>query len=377
MGYYGFVDKKELNDLFIRFVQSNFATPRYDKIAEFANALSDYVRTYIEEEAFARQILPPRAITLAETLLTGFGGTRYVLRTIDRYRVNALVVDDQGNPTAEFYQGEDYRIVFNFYETPEYTVDTRKARIAFPIDFHALLEEKIAFEMARMEDRQLMRLVFTALGYDLNTGELSPNYGTKNILDLRGYYGTSVSKGITPEMITLAKQRFESYVANRNETNPANFQWRPRTHKLYPTVILMNTYDAEDFTEWSQSDIGSILRSEFFEAYNRPTIKQLRRVVTLNTTLVPRGRMYLFTDPQYLGHFFILEEAKTLVDLNVYNHYFRIKGEAYWGMNIGNVEAILEVVFTPRGSRAPASLPPLTLPEETVKAVATTTASGE
>jgi hypothetical protein len=93
--------------------------------------------------------------------------------------------------------------------------------------------------------------------------------------------------------------------------------------KLSVGCVLMNTVDWDDWMVQPAVDIGSPLASEMtYAGYKYDTILKRRLVVTNKCDLVLPGKIYAFTEPAYLGNFFILNDTK-----------FWIKKEAdiiYW-----------------------------------------------
>jgi hypothetical protein len=112
--------------------------------------------------------------------------------------------------------------------------------------------------------------------------------------------------------------------------------------QLVVGCILMNSVDYDDWMIQPATSVGSPLASEITSGgYKYPTILNRKLVVTNKHDLLPPGKMYAFTEPSYLGNFFILNDVK-----------FWIKKEAdlimwktweYIAEGFGNIKSIARI----------------------------------
>ena len=83
------------------------------------------------------------------------------------------------------------------------------------------------------------------------------------------------------------------------------------TDKLTVGVCLMNTVDWDDWLIQPATEVGSPLASEItVDGYKYSTIMKRKLVVTNKTDLVLPGEIWAYTEPAYLGNFFILNDVK-------------------------------------------------------------------
>ena len=114
--------------------------------------------------------------------------------------------------------------------------------------------------------------------------------------------------------------------------------------KLSVGVMLMNIADYDDWLTQAATDVGSPLASELTVAgYKYESIMKRKLVVTNKSDLVPAGTIWFYTEPAYLGNFFILNDTK-----------FWIKKEAdmivwktweYIAEGFGNIRSIAKLVL--------------------------------
>jgi hypothetical protein len=107
-------------------------------------------------------------------------------------------------------------------------------------------------------------------------------------------------------------------------------------------TVLMNTVDLDDYMIQPATEIGSPAASEItVNGYKYPVILNRKLVVTNKHDIVLPGEIWAFTDPAYLGNFFILNDVK-----------FWIKKEAdlviwktweYIAEGFGNIKSIAKI----------------------------------
>ena len=81
--------------------------------------------------------------------------------------------------------------------------------------------------------------------------------------------------------------------------------------RLSVGTILMNNVDYDDWLVQDATEIGSPLASEItVSGYKYDTILKRKLVVTNKSDIVAPGEIWAFTEPAYLGNFFILNDTK-------------------------------------------------------------------
>lgn len=353
------IDRAQLNATFLE-VLNDPTRSIQEKEAGLSKVASGIVRTFVEQEGFYGKIIPPTPVTREQCIPTGIEGNLFILRPIDKHKVYAVQTSRTGRPTGRYVRGTDYKIYLQYRQSEQIEKNTKELQDTYTYDIQDLFESRIGLSMQRLQDILGMQLVWEGLGYNTKTGALKTT-GSKQILDLRGYWGGSgKSKGIAPEMFTLVYQHFgkkatDLAVASQdiNVINDGtNFVYTD--NPLIPVTLLMNEFDFADLGEMPSSEIGGLLRAEFFDAYNKPTIKGLQIVRTIHGDIIPRGKMYVFTLPQFIGHNFELDPIQVVTRVDAYDFTLKMKGTHYAGQGVGNIYSFWEVLFTPRGEPNPA-----------------------
>ena len=105
---------------------------------------------------------------------------------------------------------------------------------------------------------------------------------------------------------------------------------------------LMNTVDYDDYMIQPATEIGSPLASEItVDGYKYESILKRRLVVTNKHDLLLPGEVWAFTEPAYLGNFFILNDVKFWIkkeaDLVVWKTW------EYIAQGFGNIKSIAKI----------------------------------
>lgn len=351
-----YIDKSQMNMAFLE-VLNDPTMSDSEKSAGLSKVASGIIRTFVEQEGFSGKIVPPQPLTREQCIPTGIEGDLYVLRPIDDHKVYSVQTSRMGKPTGRYVRGKDYKINVAYRTSEEISKNTRELQDTYTYDIQDLFESRIGLSMQKLQDSIWMQLVWEGLGYNTKTGALKSgaNSGSKQIYDLRSYWGTDgTSKGLTSEMFVLAIQKFASKSnvtgAASNDIAVINSNFVPNPEKpLIPITVLMNEFDFADLGEMPASEIGDLVKAEFFQAYNLPHIKGVQIVRTIHMDIIPRGHLYFFTSPEFIGHNFEIDPIQVVTKVDSYNFEMKMKGTHFAGQGIGNIYSFWEVLFTPRG----------------------------
>lgn len=348
------IEKNAVNAKFLEILNDGGLTD-LEKSAQFTKVGSGLLKLFVEQEGFTGRIIPPEQITREQCIPTGIEGSFYIRRPIDNGdRVNAVDVARTGYPTGRYISGTDYPIFLTYKESDVFQKSTREIQDSYTIDIQDIYENRIGLGLQKRTDKNFMAQVYSGLGYNTATGALKAG-GSKQIVDFRPYHGASTaSLGVVSEMIVRMKQYFSARAtaaqkaATSISLTNANFEPDP-LKPLIASTVLMNIYDFEDFSEMPATDMGSILRAEYFQGYKMNTFKNLNIVTTIHSDLVPRGTMLFFALPEFIGHNFEVDPIQVKTKVDSFNHTLMVKGEAFNGIGLGNFYGIWQMLFTPRG----------------------------
>lgn len=290
------LDAQTFNNLFIERLDT------VDGLQKTAAAGAAFVRAKIREIGFARRILPPESVTRADTTRSTEHDT--LIKIVDiEHESKAKAVNFAGEADERFIDGKRYAIPFFKIESEKF-VKNEAELLAYDYPITKVIEENSVKDIQRVEDEKFIENAEAAIAI---TGKRIVS--TATAVDRKEL--TSLFKMIDVDQLIVG-------------------------------TILMNTVDYDDWMIQPATEIGSPLASEItVNGYKYPTILKRKLVVTNKHDIVLPGEVWAFTDPAYLGNFFILNDVK-----------FWIKKEAdlviwktweYIAEGFGNIKSIAKI----------------------------------
>lgn len=294
----GLPDVTAFNNTFVERLE----TPEGER--KTASAALAYVRARLREIAFCRRILPPENVTRADCQRSTRHDTLVKIVDIEP-ESKAMAVNFRGAATDKYVNGRRYGIPFFKIESELFSKSEAEL-LAYDYPVTKVIEENSIKDIQYVEDGKFIEYCDSAINV---TGKLINS--TDTAVSRRNL--TSLFKMIDGDERSVG-------------------------------IVLMNTVDWDDWFVQPATEIGSPLASEItYAGYKYETILKRKLVVTNKTALVPPGTIYAFTEPAYLGNFFILGDTK-----------FFIKKEAdtiFWktwehvGMGIGNIRSVAKLTL--------------------------------
>lgn len=290
------LDATTFNNLFIERLDTT------EGLQKTASAGAAFVRSKIREIGFARRILPPENVTRADCTRSTSHDT--LIKIVDiEHDSKAMAVNFASEADERYLQGKRYAIPFFKVESEKF-VKSEGELLAYDYPITKVIEENSVKDIQRVEDEKFIEYAEAAISV---TGKRLASTGTS---------------ATRREMTSLFKM--------------ISFD------KLTVGCVLMTTIDLDDYMIQPATEIGSPAASEItVNGYKYPTIMNKRLVVTNKHDVVLPGEIWAFTDPAYLGNFFILNDVK-----------FWIKKEAdlviwktweYIAEGFGNIKSIAKI----------------------------------
>ena len=258
-------DAVTFNNLFVERLDTT------EGIQKTAAAGASFVRAKIREVGFARKILPPESVTRADTQRSTDHDTLVKIVDIE-HDSKAMAVNFAGEATERYVQGKRYAMGFFKVESEKF-VKSEAELLAYDYPVTKVIEDNSVKDIQRIEDEKFIEFAESA--------------------------------------VTITGKRLVSTAtaADRRELNSL-FKMID-FNELVVGTVLMNTVDFDDYMIQPATEIGSPLASEItVGGYKYPTIMKRKLVVTNKHDIVLPGEIWAFTDPQYLGNFYILNDVK-------------------------------------------------------------------
>lgn len=293
---YDGLDAQTFNNLFIERLDTT------EGLQKTAAAGAAFVRSKIREIGFSRRILPPESVTRADLQRATDHDTLVKIVDIE-HDSKAQPVNFSSTADERYIQGKRYALPFFKIESEKF-VKTEGELMAYDYPVTKVIEENSVKDIQRIEDEKFVEYAEAAVSI---TGK---------------------------RLLSTATQ------VDRKEINSLfkmiDFD------ELSVGTCLMNTVDWDDWLIQPATEIGSPLASEItVDGYKYQDIMKRKLVVTNKHDIVQPGEVWAFTEPAYLGNFFILNDVK-----------FWIKKEAdmvmwksweYIAEGFGNIRSIAKI----------------------------------
>lgn len=285
---------------------------------KFASAEgSKMLKRRIYEEGFLRRVLPEETVT--DDDLTPQLSHEYpcILKEMEGLSKGAKSVPFGDAPEIETYRGDKYLCVFNSITTPDYTKDLNELR-TYQGDLRQLVTNNSLIHMQTEEDAQFIATVNTIVGG--TAGAASAVTGAVQHFDI----ASGISRTSFPDICKIM---------------PA--------FNLNTGCVLMNKATAMEFTKWTRDQIGGDLAEKIFQkgvAAIDGTIMGVKTIVTMKRALVPDGTIFIFAEPNYLGHFMSLQAPTMTVKKE--RDFISFGSRETVSLTLANVSAMARVNFT-------------------------------
>lgn len=292
------IDAATFNNLFVTRLDSP------DGIEKAAQAGGAFVRERLREVAFSRAIVPPEYVTKADCQRSVNHDTLVKIVDIEP-QSTAFAVNFRSKGNDQYIEGLRYEIPFFKIESQKFSKSEGEL-LAFDYPVTKVIEDNSVKDIQTIEDTQFINSV------------------TANI--------TATGKNVTA-----------AGPINRTSLTAAFKQID--NDQLSVGTVLMNKSDWDDWMTLPATDVGSPLASEVtVNGYKYNTILGHKLLVTIKSQIVPVGTVYIFTDPKYLGNFFILNDTKFYIEKRA--DLITWQTWEYIGIGIGNRRAMASLTLT-------------------------------
>lgn len=290
------LDSTTFNNLFIEKLDTT------DGLQKTAAAGAAFVRSKIREVGFARRILPPESVTRADVTRSTEHDT--LIKIVDiEHESKAMAVNFASTANERWIAGKRYALPFFKVESEKF-VKSEGELLAYDYPITKVIEENSVKDIQRVEDEKFIEYAESAIA---NTGKKIVSAATA--VDRKEL--TSLFKMIDYDELSVG-------------------------------TLLMNTVDYDDWMIQPSTDVGSPLASEVtVDGYKYQHILSRKLVVTNKHNILHPGHIWAFTEPAYLGNFFILNDVKFWIkkeaDLVVWKTW------EYIAEGFGNIRSIAKI----------------------------------
>lgn len=302
--------KSQLNQKFVQMLDD----PEMAKEAEQKGA--EFLKLQIYEDSFMEKILPAQPISPSQAdRTTDAPNYQYVIDK-EFTDVGAVEVGLRGLADYDYVEEDRYAVNFWKIESDEYEKTEGEIRgMRQPIQ--NLIRHHIAYHIRKQMDKSFIGAVNAAISQ--NTAE--------QVVETDEPY-------LTPEHV----------VDLRNILEGQNAQGR----YLQASTLLMTVPQYNKISQWIQQNTsnganagpgmaGGITQEFWRDGYEYDTLFGMRVIKTYKSDLIDNDEVYVFTDPQFLGHHLTFNDDR----FSIIKHHDRIKWKGWrtFGFAIGNAKA--------------------------------------
>lgn len=298
------VSSQQINELFNAKIETKEGQM---KVAQYAG---NYIRDKLREVSFARKILPPENVTRQDCQVSVNHDTLVKIISVEP-QSRAMAITFRGQPTARFIRGPRAECAF-FTISSEMFQKTEQELLAYDIPITKILEENSVKDIQEIEDREFLLHVESAV----QALQVEANGGTATAL-----HYTTVNAG---SVVEFSIRKGE--LARTAGTDDATVRPLQRNdivslfkmldgNRLRAQRLLMTEVDWDDILGWTVEDNGDKIQSEtVVDGYKYNTLLGKPYIRTIKTDILRPGNVFVFTSPEFLGKFFILNNTKFYID---------------------------------------------------------------
>jgi hypothetical protein len=262
---------------------------------EAVDAVNDFTRTKMREDGFFRRIMPP--VPISNDQLDRQVGTDKPVKVVDKEPGSpaAISIPFATLPQNVYIRGNRYLVHLDRIVTPRFTKDVDELR-TWVMDIRQVLSDNAIKDMLAEEDSKFMTAVHAAIGVDPSAVD-----GQKSSTSLLNQFGSSggvLSRDHLWEAMKLMP----------------SFPSRLETH-----TILTNSATIKDINKLDRTEMGGDLAEDIMKnGWSEQSFLGVRWIVTIKDDLVAEDRIYMFSDPKFIGKHYQLEDTTMYIRREAY-----------------------------------------------------------
>lgn len=294
-----------------------------EEMTKLAAAGEDYIRTHIRESGFMRKIIPSKPISNEELDRVVEHDRPVRFEELETNHKGAVSLPFNVTSDTEFFYGPKGQIDFHTIRTPVFTKNVNELR-TYRHDIRKVVTEHALNDIETREDTAFIDLCNSIVrGYDEAGKSGSKQHfkagtGADRSPELAG--------GMSKEVYVEIKKKLESFRLNNG-------------------VFLMNTKTAKEFEKYDSLALGDDLTGKMFKeglkGMGDAVVGGVPHVYTIKDELVADNVIYCFTEPNYLGRFYTLQDVRLFVKRE--DDQLKMYASEVVGAGILNVAGVVKI----------------------------------
>tara|TARA_B100000214_G_scaffold373963_2_gene355489 strand:- start:629 stop:1672 length:1044 start_codon:yes stop_codon:yes gene_type:complete len=329
------ISAQYINQSFIRKLEDG-------RVKEAQDEGSRFIRSKLRQESFAREILEPVEIGADE--IDRDEHTDQPKKIIEKEPDSvATFVTFKGSGQRTFFRGPRYSVSFGKIETEHFT-KSKFELLTYQNDIRKILTDNSVKDMADVEDKKFIETVAASMNQVGGTTILGAGAAGGEVRDggeafLANQLGANKTQFATQNVA-------RANILDVNDTKPLSKElitqlFQSMTMSRMPIgKLLMSKSTFMEVLKFDNSDVGNDIVSAHYRdgIAGEEKLFGVPVITTIKNDIIADNEIYLFAPENYLGNFFLLQDATLF-----------IKQEAdmieFWsysapGIGIGNANGI-------------------------------------
>ena len=297
------IDATVLNQLFSGQLET---AEGKSKIAELGGV---YIRDRLREAAFSRQVLPPEVVSRQDCQRSVNHDTLTKIIDIEP-QSRAMAITFRGQPTARFIRAARAEIPFYTISSEKFE-KTEQELLAYEMPITKVIEDNSVKDIQEIEDRNFLihiEAAVQAIQLEANTSATAlnaTNVQAGSVVEAAVRKGELARNAATDDATVRPLQRPD--VVNLCKLLDGN---RLRSERL-----LMTEVEFDDILQWTVEDLGDRVESETaVDGWKYTNLLGKGFIRTIKTDILRPGNVYVFTSPEFMGKFYVLNQLKFYID---------------------------------------------------------------
>ena len=262
---------------------------------EAVDAVNDFTRTKMREDGFFRRIMPP--VPIINDQLDRQVSTDKPVKVVDKEPGSpaAISIPFATLPQNVYIRGNRYLVHMDRIVTPRFTKDVDELR-TWVMDIRQVLSDNAIKDMLTEEDSKFMAAVHAAIG-DWSVNPVTNSVSSTSLVTQWG-----AASGVSRSNLWDAFKVMPG-LPSRLETH----------------TVLVNSALIKDIAKLSRDNMGGDLSEDIMRnGRSEQNFMGVRWIVTIKDDLVNSNKMYMFSDPKFIGKHYQLEDTTMYIRREAY-----------------------------------------------------------
>lgn len=288
----------------LRFIDILDAPGGKEKLAQVTEP---YIRDKLREDSYAEQVIPSEEVTAADCVPATEHDTLVKLVEVEPTSAGAMPVTFRGGTKATIMKGPRVALPFYSIMSPMYEKTTQEL-LAYKMPITKMIEQFVVKDIEAIYDYQFTRHIESACQYV----QTEANGGTAKALSASTVQaGTVVEDHITKGAGARVSSTDDLIVHPMQRSDFRRLINMLEKDERKAATILITAHDYNSMIEWTSQDLGHTVSSDSLEkGINFNTLFGKKVVKSIKSQVLRTGNVYVFTDPEFLGKFYVLNKVQ-------------------------------------------------------------------